>query len=137
MGVSLHLSFDGRCEEAFRFYEKALGGKIRTMLTYAASPMAAQFPEMGEKILHASLVVGGDTTLAGADVSPEQYRKPQGFQALVDAADPADAERMFAALAEGGNVEMPLQETFWALRFGVVTDRFGVMWEVNCEQAPS
>jgi PhnB protein len=134
MKLNPHLSFGGQCEAAFQFYERCLGGKILTMLTYGNSPMAEQVPpEWRGKILHATLTVG-DNVLVGADVLPEQYEPPKGFQVLLGMDDPVEAERIFQALAENGTVQMPLQKTFWAVRFGVLVDQFGVPWEINCEQ---
>jgi PhnB protein len=71
----------------------------------------------------------------GADVPPDSYKEPRGFSITIQINDPADAERIFGALSEGGTVTMPLQETFWAARFGMVVDRFGIPWMVNCGQA--
>ena len=135
MHVSTHLIFDGQCEAAFQFYERALDGKNLTMLTYGNSPMAEQVP-LGwrAKIVHASLTIG-DTELAGVDVLPEQYVQPQGFCVLLHVDDPVEAERIFYALAENGEVRMPIQNTFWSARFGVLSDQFGVPWEINCKQA--
>jgi PhnB protein len=130
-----HLAFNGQCEAAFKFYEQCLGGMIITMLTWAGSPMAQQAPEgFGEKILHATLTVG-DNMLAGSDSLPGQHQQPQGFHILVGMDDPVEAERIFNALAENGKVQMPFQKTFWAAGFGVLTDSFGISWEINCEQA--
>ncbi len=130
-----HLVFNGECEAAFRFYEKCFGGKIVTMLTWAETPMAEQAPAgFGGKILHATLTVG-DNMLAGSDSLPGSFEQPKGFHILVSIDDPAEAERIYQALAENGTVVMPLQLTFWAVRFGVVTDPFGISWEINCEQA--
>ena len=86
-----------------------------------------------EKIFHATLAVG-DNGLMGGDVLPEQYEEPKGFQVLIGIDDTADAERMFQALAENGTVRMSLQQTFWAVRFGVLVDQFGIPWVINCEQ---
>ena len=136
MKSSPHLTFAGQCEAAFRFYERLFGGKHLMLLPYGESPLADQVaPQWRAKILHASLTLG-DTALLGADVRPEQYDKPRGFYVLVSVDDPVTAERMFAALAEDGEVHMPLQKTFWSPRFGAVVDRFGIPWEVSCEQAP-
>ena len=135
MQMSPYLTFNGQCEEAFKFYEKALGGKIVFMMTYGESPTAAQAPpEQHKWIYHASLAVGTQV-LAGADPPPDQYRKPQGFCISLNIGDVAEAERIFKALSEGAAVEMPLQETFWASRFGMLTDQFGTPWIVNCEKA--
>ena len=137
MKLNPYLSFDGQCEAAFQFYERLFGGKIQMMLTYGNSPMAEQAPpEWRGKIAHATLAVG-DNVLMGADVLPGQYEKPRGFQVMLGINDPLDAERIFQGLAENGTVQMPLQTTFWSARFGVLVDRFGVPWSINCEQAPS
>src|SRR5215471_12280524 len=115
MNVAPHISFDGNCEAAFKFYEKSLGGKISFMMTYAESPMAGQFPDMGKRIMHASFALNGTNVFSGDD-SPS-YSKPQGITIALSMKDPAEAERVFAGLAEKGEVQMALQETFWALRF--------------------
>jgi PhnB protein len=129
-----HLAFNGECEAAFQFYAQCFGGEIITMLAYGNSPMAEQAPpEWRGKILHATLSFG-DNVLAGSDSIPGQYEQLRGFQVLLGVDDPADAERIFNALAENGTVLMPIQQTFWARRFGVLVDRFGIPWEINCEQ---
>jgi len=132
--VKLHpyLMFDGSCEEAFRFYEKALDGAVMMMMTYAESPMASMVPpDFGEKIIHASMIVEGQP-LSGADAMPGHFRKPQGFSVTLDIEDPAEAERVFAALSQGGTIGLPIQPTFWAERFGMCVDRFGTPWMINC-----
>ena len=135
MQLNPYLSFDGQCEAAFKFYEQCFGGKIEYMMTYESK--SAEYPvppEWREKILHATLAVG-DQVLLGADLPPDRYQKPQGFRLNIGLKDEAAAERIFNALAEKGTVEMALQETFWAVRFGVLVDRFGIPWTVNCERA--
>lgn len=93
--------------------------------------MAPQVPaEWGEKIVHATLSFQGGE-LAGSDVQPEHYRKPQGFSVLVDVDGVENALRIFNALVEGGSVSMPMQQTFWSPAFGVLVDRFGIPWEIN------
>jgi len=132
MQLNAHLSFNGQCEEAFRFYQLCLGGTIQIMMTHGDSPIADQAPsDWRDKILHASLVVG-ESALMGADVPPQHYKKPEGFSVTIQINDPADAERIFRSLSESGTVTMPLQQTFWATRFGMVVDRFGIPWIVNC-----
>ncbi len=131
--VNPYLSFNGQCEAAFKFYEKCLGGKIVFMLTYGNSPMADQFPHWEKKVMHATLALG-DHVLQGADAPPEKYQKPQGFSVALGLNDPAEAERIIKTLAESGAVDMPLQETFWALRFGSLVDQFGTPWAINCEK---
>src|SRR6266576_1060567 len=104
MQLSPYLTFNGQCEAAFMFYEQCLGGKIVTMLTHESSPMAEQVPsEWRNKILHASLFVG-DKVLMGSDSPPEHYEAPKGFSVLLGIDNPADAERIFHALAENGTV---------------------------------
>jgi len=129
------LAFNGQCEAAFKFYERCLGGKITFMLTHGESPMADQVaPEWRNKIMHATMTVG-DRILMGGDRPPESYEEPRGISLSISITDPADAERIFDALAEKGTVQMPLQETFWAARFGMLVDQFGIPWMINCEQA--
>jgi PhnB protein len=129
------LTFDGQCETAFKFYERCLGGNIAAMLTYGTSPMAEQVPaEWRNKVMHARLVVG-DEVLMGSDAPPGRYEKPQGVTVTLGVDDVGEAERIFSALAEGASVGMPLQETFWAVRFGMLVDRFGIPWMINCERA--
>jgi len=132
MRLNPHLQFNGQCERAFKFYEHCLGGKITMMMTYAESPMADQAqPDWGKKILHATFALGNHL-LQGADVPPERYEKPRGFSVALNLEDAAEAERIFSGLAQNGTIQMPLQETFWAMRFGMVVDQFGTPWMVNC-----
>jgi PhnB protein len=134
MQLNPYLMFNGQCEAAFRFYEQALGGKIVAMTTFGDSPMAEQSPaELRGQIMHARLVVG-DTVLMGSDAPGERYEKMQGFSVALGVDEPEWAERVFNALAAGGTVTMPIQETFWAHRFGMLVDRFGTPWMVNCEK---
>ena len=134
MQLNPYLHFDGKCEEAFRFYEKSLGGKIVAMMSHRGSPMEAQTPpEWLDKIMHARLVVG-ETVLMGSDAPPQFFQRMQGFSVTLVIDTPAGAERVFNALAEGGEVRMAIQETFWAQRFGMLVDRFGTPWMINCER---
>ena len=134
MTIHPHLPFKGDCKQAFEFYAKTLGGKIAFMMTYGESPMAAQMPpELHDKVMHASLQVDG-AMLTGADAPPNQFEKATGVSVLLSIDDPAQAERVFGAMAEGGQVQMPIQETFWAQRFGMVIDRFGIPWMINCSK---
>jgi PhnB protein len=130
-----YLNFNGRCREAFECYARVLGGEIAAMLTFGETPAADHVPpELHAGIIHARLVAG-DAVLMGSDCPPDRYETPAGISVCLQIADPAVAERVFNALAEGGNVVMPFGETFWALRFGMVTDRFGTPWMINCERA--
>src|SRR3989442_1169828 len=115
-----YLTFDGNCAEAFKYYEMHLGGKITFSMTFGEAPGDPPPPEMQKRIMHTTLALG-DQVLQGAD-SPGPYQKPQGITIAIQLKDVAEAERIFKALAEGGDVQMPLQETFWALRFGSMTD---------------
>jgi PhnB protein len=134
MKLNTYLSFNDECEAAFKFYELCLGGKIESMMTFGNSPMAGQTPpEKLDKIMHASLMVG-DTVLMGSDAPPQFFEKPQGFSVSIVLEDVEEAERIFNTLAENGTVQMPIQETFWAARFGVLVDRFGTPWMINCDR---
>jgi len=135
MQLSPHLNFNGNCETAFKFYEKCLGAKITFSMPYEGSPLANEVPaEWRGKILHASLQVG-DALILGADAPPGRYEKPQGFSVTLSPKDPAEAERIFVGLSDGGRVTMPMQETFWAARFGMLVDQFGIPWMINCPKA--
>ena len=135
MLISPYLTFNGQCEAAFKFYEKCLGAKIQSMFPFEGSPMADQVgPAWGKMIMHARLAVG-DELLMGSDALPERYEQPKGFSVSLGVSEPEDAERIFHALAEGGAVSMPIQQTFWSLRFGMLTDRFGIPWMISCNQA--
>lgn len=135
MRLNPYLMFSGQCEAAFKFYEQCLGGKITAMMTYADSPMAEQTPlEERKKIMHISLVVG-EQELMGSDSPAEYYEEAKGFSVSLNLDNPVDAERIFHALAENGTVKLPFQQTFWAYRFGMLVDRFGTPWMVNCEKA--
>jgi PhnB protein len=133
MRLSVHLTFAGQCEEAFKFYERCLAGTGLALFKYGDAPGAEQLsPEWRGKIVHASPTIG-DALLAGADVRAEDYESPRGFYVLLGIREVVEAERVFHALAEGGAVRMPLQKTFWSPCFGVVVDRFGTPWEVSAE----
>ncbi|HEY0767497.1 MAG TPA: VOC family protein [Steroidobacteraceae bacterium] len=134
MQTSPHLHFKGNCREAFNFYAETFGGRIVFAMTYGESPAAEQTPaELGNKIIHARIDFGGQFLL-GCDAPAERYQTPQGFNVMAAVEKPAEAERIFTALAQGGKVTMPFQETFFAHRFGMCTDRFGTPWMVNCEK---
>ena len=135
MQLNPYLNFDGQCEAAFKFYEECFGGKIQTLMTWGDSPMADQVPtEWRDKIIHTSLIVG-DTALLGTDAAPDSYEKPRGISVTIQIKDAAEGERIFNSLAENGTVQMPFQQTFWATGFGMLVDRFGIPWMVNCGQA--
>jgi PhnB protein len=128
--VSIH--FNGNCREALEFYARLLGAKIELVLTWGETPMARDAPpEWHDKVLFARLTTK-NMSLVGADALPGTYRAPTGFNVSLSTSDLEETERYFAELARGGVVHRPLEQTFWALRYGYVTDRFGVPWEINC-----
>ena len=130
-----YLSFDGQCETALRFYATCLDGKIEMIMPYKGSPMEDQVPaEWGSKIMHAELRIG-DRVLMGSDCPPEQYESAKGTSLMISIEEPEEAEQAFNALAENGTVTMPIQETFWVAKFGMLTDQFGIPWMINCDKA--
>jgi len=133
MQLNPYLFFDGNCEEAFKFYEQLLGGKIEAMMPYQGSPAEQQTPpEWRKKIIHARMVLG-DSVLMASDPPPAHAQKTGGYSLSLNLKDTAEGERIFNALSENGTVQMPYQQTFWATRFGMLTDRFGIPWMINCE----
>ena len=135
MKVIPYLFFNGTCEEAFKFYEKVLGAKIEAMLPYKDMPGDVQHPpELLNKIMHARMEIGGHYVMA-SDAPPERFNKPQGFDINLSIEKPEEADRIFNALSQGAKeIGMPIAETFWALRFGALVDKFGTPWMVNCEK---
>ena len=134
MQLNPYLHFDGKCQEAIEFYARVLGGNIVAMTTYGETPAASHSPAaMKDKIIHARLMIG-DVALMASDAPLEHYAPPQGFSVTLNINDTAEAERVFNALLEGGKATMPITETFWARKFGMLVDRFGVPWMVNCER---
>lgn len=133
MQMNPYLSFNGDCEAAFKFYEQCLGAQLGPIFRYGGSPMADQAPaDWSDKIMHGSLTIG-DQLVMGADLVPEKYEQPKGISLSLQIKSTDQAERIFQQLSENGTVVMPLEKTFWAERFGVVVDRFGIPWLVNCE----
>ena len=130
-----YLMFDGQCEAAFKFYEECFHGRTIFMMIYENTPMDLKTPpDWRKKISHATFALG-KLVFYGADALPGKYQKPQGFALQLNLNDRAEAERIFKTLAKAGTVQMPLQETFWALRFGMLVDQFGIPWHVNCEKS--
>ena len=133
MNLNPYPHFNGNCEEAFQFYEKTLGAKIDTINRYGGSPMDKHVPaDWGDKVLHGRITIGG-VTMMGSDMMPAHYKPPVGIQLSLDFKDPAEAERVYTELSASGTITMPLQKTFWASKFGMFIDRFGIPWMVNCE----
>ncbi len=130
-----YLFFNGNCETAFKFYEQVLGGKIEGMMTHEGSPAADHVPaEWRKKIMHARMILDNGV-LMGSDAPPGHFQQPQGFSINLAINDPAEAERVFKGLSTNGKVVMPLEKTFWAYRFGMLVDQFGIPWMINCEKA--
>jgi PhnB protein len=133
MQVQPYLFFDGRCEEALEFYRKALGAEVATLMRFKDSPEPAQPgmcpPGSENKVMHASFRIG-DTTVMASDGRCTGQPSFKGFSLAIAAPSDAEAEKLFAALADGGQVQMPLTKTFFSSRFGMVADRFGVSWMV-------
>jgi PhnB protein len=127
-----YLNFDGTCKEAFAFYCDALGGSITAQMTYGESPMCDQMPpDSHDRIMHAQLEADG-AVLMGADGPPPHAPQSAGTTLNIMVETPTEAERIFAALAKGGDIKMPIAETFWAHRWGMLVDRYGKPWMVNC-----
>jgi PhnB protein len=135
MRLTAYLNFSGRCAEAFRVYQQVFGGEL-SMMTHGDSPMADQVgPEWRDAVMHA-LLKGDDWELMGSDAPPAYFEKPQGFGVAIQI-PAADAERVYAALSEGGEIRMPLQQTFWASAFAMFSDRFGTPWMISSNDAPT
>jgi PhnB protein len=126
-----YVTFNGNCQAAFKYYERVLNGKIDSMMTFGESPMAQHAPPgWKDKIMHARMTAG-DNVLMGSDAPPDRFEKPQGASIAVHVEEAKEAERIFAALADNGRITMPLQQTFWSERFGMLVDQFGIPWMVN------
>ena len=135
MKLNPYLMFDGRCEEAFTTYQKILGGEIVAMIPHEGTPAEGHVPAgWRKKIIHARLVANG-MVLMGSDAPPDHQEPMKGFSVALNVKEPAEAERIFNALADQGTVRAPLSETFFAVKFGMLVDRFGTPWMVNCEKA--
>jgi PhnB protein len=129
-----YLIFDGNCAEAMRFYERTLGGKIEMMMNHADSPMGAQMPPgsaNAERILHARLTLEGRALMASDSMAGQPYQGMHGFSISMSYPTVAEGRRVFDALAAGGRVDMPMQDTFWVESFGMLVDKFGTAWMVS------
>ncbi len=137
MLVQAYLNFDGRCEEALNFYKKALGAEVTMLMRMNESPEPPQpgmvAPGSADKVLHAAFRIG-ETMLLASDCYCSGKPVFQGISLTITARDEAEANRLFAALSDGGQVTAPLSKTFFSPRFGMVTDRFGVAWMVLVPQ---
>lgn len=127
-----YLNFDGTCKEAMEFYAETLRAEIESMFTFAGTPAEEYVkPEHKGQIMHASLRLNGQTVLMASDAGGMPHEKPAGMSVSIVMDDTPEAERIFATLAEGGTVTMPMDKTFWAERFGMCVDRYGIPWMIN------
>ncbi|CAI8705575.1 PhnB protein [Pseudomonas sp. IT-P253] len=135
MKINPYLIFNGDCKTAFTFYAQSLPGQIEVMMTFGESPAREHVPaDLHNLIIHTRLLVG-DQAIMGSDTTPDRPTdEMSGCSISLNVDSIAEAERVFAALSEDGSVKMPLEATFWAARFGMLVDRFGVSWMVNCEK---
>ena len=124
MKLNPYLLFDGKCEEAFNSYQKILGGEIVAMIPHEGTPVEESVPP-----------VSNGMVLMGSDAPPDRFEPMKGFSVTLNIAEPAEAERVFDALADKGTVRLALTETFWAKKFGMLVDKFGTPWMINCEKA--
>lgn len=136
MQLNTYVHYKGDCDAAFKFYEQVLGARIEMRQTYGDSPAGAQTPaDMKDRIIHARIRIG-DTILMGSDAPAERYSPPAGFSLTLGLKTIEEAEKTFAALSAGGQVHMPLMESFFAHRFGMLADKFGMPWMIICEKTP-
>jgi PhnB protein len=135
MKINPYLIFNGDCAAAFKFYAQCLQGTLEVMMTFGESPAREHVPaECHDLVMHTRLLVG-DQAIMGSDSTPDRpYSGIHGCAISLNVDSVAEAERVFAALADQGTVQMPLEATFWAARFGMLVDRFGASWMVNCEK---
>jgi PhnB protein len=128
-----YLHFDGTCEEALNFYKGIFGGEITSLERYAGSPMEAQVPDFyRDKVMHANFKAGS-LKLMGSDGSPRGGGVGTRVSLSLGGDDPEEGKRIFDALAEGGKIDMPFQDTFWGAKFGMLTDKYGIYWMINIE----
>jgi PhnB protein len=130
MQVEPYLFFEGRCEEALEFYRRALGAEVTALMRFKESPDPNMCqPGLEDKVMHATVRIG-NTTIMVSDGMSSGNLAFQGFSLALSLTEKAEAERLFTALSDGGQVQMPLAETFWSPLFGMVADRFGVSWMI-------
>lgn len=131
-GVTPYIAFQGNCEEAINFYKECLNGEVLYIQRYGDSPMAQE--GYNDKIMHTTIKIGGSHLMACDNPPGQPAAASSNISLAVGSNNVEEAERMFNAMSEGGSVTMPLQETFWAERFGMLTDKFGINWMFNCEK---
>ena len=133
MLVEPYLFFDGKCEEALEFYRRTIGAEVTALLRWKDSPDPAAMPGAADKVMHARVRIG-DTMVMASDGRCQGKPEFQGFALSLTAADVAEADRLFAALGDGGQVQMPMTKTFFSERFGMLADKFGVGWMILVEK---
>ncbi len=134
MKLHTYLNYGGNCEQAFRFYEQPLGGKVMAMMTHAQAPaQTGVAPEQKNTILHARMELG-DTVIMASDVPPDRFEPMRSAYLSLAVGSSSEAERIFGLLSDGGQIFMPLQETFFALRFAILRDKFGALWMIVHER---
>lgn len=133
MKINAYLTFDGQCEQAFKFYENVLGGKIEAIIRFSEMPEGGDMPaESANNVMHALLTIG-DNVLMGSDAPSPHFQKAQGVSVAINVDTPEEAERLFADLSKDATTMiLPLTETSWAQRFAMFVDRFGTPWFLNC-----
>ena len=141
MNLNPYLQFNGNCKEAFESYVKHLGAKMLLCMTYADAPLSSESspqpgcpPPMSDKIMHARLQLPDGSLIMGSDSPPGRFSAPAGFSLNIGLTDEKEAERLYHALSDQGQVFMPLEETFWAKKFAMFQDRFGTPWMINVEK---
>jgi len=132
--INPYLHFNGTASKAIALYEKALGAKTSNLMRWGEMPGEKVPPEVADRVMHARLDIGGGVVLIGDARPDDPAPAVSNTQVAVHFTDPAGMEEQFATLAEGGEVVMPIGETFWAQRFGMLKDRFGIFWMFNCEK---
>ncbi|HLY42043.1 MAG TPA: VOC family protein [Terracidiphilus sp.] len=134
MKLQTYLNYGGNCAEAFRFYEKNLGGKIGMVMTHDQMPGGSSLkPELGKTVLHASITIAG-TVIMASDVPPDRFQPMRSVYLSLSVDSDSEAERSYKLLSEGGEVFMPMQETFFASRFAQLRDKFGTSWMILHEK---
>ncbi len=134
MKLRTYLNYGGNCAEAFRFYEKHLGGKIGMIMTHGQSPDQTNVsPEWKDAVLHATITIG-DTLLMASDVPPDRFQPMRSAYLSLGVDSDAEAEQIYGLLSEGGEIFMPMNETFFASRFAMLRDKFGTSWMILHER---
>ncbi|UTF59889.1 VOC family protein [Gilvimarinus sp. DA14] len=128
-----YVFYNGDCRAAFEFYRDILQTPIDAIMTYGEAPGGSPVADdYKNKIMHASMKIGASTLMA-SDAPPGNYQKPQGVSICLQTDTAAEAETLYGALSAGGDIQMPIEKTFWAERFGAFTDKFGIKWMINCD----